>query len=70
MPETRARRSTLARPTMSRTREAAALSERRIIGPSRARSPRESGRPLRSRSRATRSITLKTLAAGAVLSMR
>jgi hypothetical protein len=56
----------LRRPTMSRTRVAATLSDRRIIGPSRARSPAEIPRSARMRRKAASSITLKTLAAGAV----
>jgi hypothetical protein len=66
MPAIRATRSTLRRPTTSRTRVAATLSERRIIGPSRSRSAPDSRRSPLILRKATSSMTLKTLAAGAV----
>jgi hypothetical protein len=66
MPAIRATRSTLRRPTTSRTRVAATPSERRIIGPSRSRSAPDSRRSPFILRKATSSMTLKTLAAGAV----
>ncbi len=66
MPATRASRSILRRPTRSRISVAATLSELRIIGASSARSLRGRPRSSRIRRKATSSITLKTLAAGAV----
>ena len=66
MPATRARRRIRRIPTMSRTVVAAMLSDQRIIGASSRRSLRRRGCSSRLRSSAASSITLKTLAAGAV----
>jgi hypothetical protein len=67
MRATRASRTIRRGPTMSRTRVAAVLSERRIIGPSSERSSLEIALSWRMRSNETSSITLIALAVGAVL---